>query len=770
MAEETENKVTVTQRIMEPIASIYTDFSGRENALMGHEDTKIEVEPWNRTTIADGLWLQENAIAPFSARDIMLANEIDSTNERVSALEEAATDGREVRSFSPRVWSGDDTSWHNIHNTRVIPDDELIPKNSVMYMPMVYSSPTHGETSEGGVLSMNSKNKSFQLEINETGVYWDFGDPNNPTSNVNGDYGSFKVDTQTGKHGMKILTEADKKDLGDKFWLLTSAGYQKFGLDENELKWDADRNLTLKHYPSEWLVTDEHEVKSNPGTTESVMHGSSFDILSASNSLLVANRVTASAEGSFIRNSYICGSTVDTSGGIANSIILGAGTQIQNDPIYIYDVPGGNPTVDYCLIMNNCYDIRKLSNTILGGQGSNIAQSADSCIAWGNGSLRNATSVLQMGNSNSHSSGCSHSIHMNNGGYEYDSRAIIAFLEGSSAFSANRSLMMIGGGTVTDANRSIIMNGNGRQFKDIQNAFIAAEINGMDGKTSVEPVKDSLLLGNDMEIAYGTTSVLAAVDGMFFNHGVVYSNQPLSASVYVGNNIHYNGGTANVMTVGSNIAVKGSNSLNVGADLVSFGDKIFQYGIGNTVNTFTSGGASACSVNIGRGNAQGYGGSMLIGYNNGSSAAWNIAIGEKNNMAGQNGRSFGDANKTWNGGVVVGKRNELCKDENYVFGADNTAWADNNFIFGRHNKAGYENSYMFGEGLADGNSYTFMIGRYNVSLTDSVLEIGWGTSNTDRNTIFRIDREGNVYCSGKVYADSLESNSTWPNKMKKPST
>ena len=43
----------------------------------------MKVQQWGRTTMADGQWLQEKTFNQLNARDIRLANEIDSINERI---------------------------------------------------------------------------------------------------------------------------------------------------------------------------------------------------------------------------------------------------------------------------------------------------------------------------------------------------------------------------------------------------------------------------------------------------------------------------------------------------------------------------------------------------------------------------------------------------------------------------------------------------------------------------------------------------------------
>lgn len=68
----------------------------------------LTVRPWNRTTVADGQWLQDHAIGPLSARDLYLADCIQSANNNISNITQVLTDAGFV------VKTGDDdTSTEN---------------------------------------------------------------------------------------------------------------------------------------------------------------------------------------------------------------------------------------------------------------------------------------------------------------------------------------------------------------------------------------------------------------------------------------------------------------------------------------------------------------------------------------------------------------------------------------------------------------------------------------------------------------------------------
>lgn len=56
------------------------------------EETDLTIIPWNRTTVADGQWLQDHAIGPLSARDVYLADEIQKNVDAIDSIKTTLAD------------------------------------------------------------------------------------------------------------------------------------------------------------------------------------------------------------------------------------------------------------------------------------------------------------------------------------------------------------------------------------------------------------------------------------------------------------------------------------------------------------------------------------------------------------------------------------------------------------------------------------------------------------------------------------------------------
>lgn len=56
------------------------------------EETDLTIIPWNRTTVADGQWLQDHAIGPLSARDVYLADEIQKNVDAIDSIKTTLID------------------------------------------------------------------------------------------------------------------------------------------------------------------------------------------------------------------------------------------------------------------------------------------------------------------------------------------------------------------------------------------------------------------------------------------------------------------------------------------------------------------------------------------------------------------------------------------------------------------------------------------------------------------------------------------------------
>lgn len=772
---EEERELTVTERIMLETDDIYTGSPSAEQEI---SDAQLHVEPWNRTTIADGLWLQENAIAPFSARDIMLANEIDKTNEHVAELEENTTDGREVRSFSPRVWSGDDTSWHNIHNTRVIPDDEMIPKNSVMYMPMVYSSPTVGETSEGGVLSINSKTKSFQLGIGETGLWWDFGDPNNTTTNVNGDYGSFKVDTKSGKMPMKIYSDYDRPD-DDAIKVLTSAGLSKLqatgGLSLNQ---DQDGvKIGLSNFPSDWAKTENGQIylPSIEGADESYMHGDQFTLsgdfrlstlvarqgsLSGSskfaNILAYSPTISANITDTFASLHSVSNATrdelspikIDNSLAILQSWSISKDNKIEDSIVNIRSAgtaePSGSISKSVAVLNNMSFNDAYIAGSFVNMHGATLASGCNVTD-----SLINGSSVTLSGN------------------YEHDIVNLYSTSIGGQGNVIKHSLLMgHNHNEIHTVERSII-NGNwhwlqGYCTDSIFMGYTNYVPNGqalynsiIDAKCTSAANNYVLALGEYMHVKGSYSLSLGSQIDVWTNKNVAVGD----GGKYCGN---YNFGA------GTNLSADGSHSLLLGSDNLICTN---HSGIVNGTGNFMYG---AEDIVMGDNNKIGEGSSNAIfgDSNSAHNASNTLIMGSYNMVNGDNIMLAGKENSIASDAYfdcIIGESNSASKTKySIIAGLTNNVYANYGVAVGFDNELSAANAVAFGRGHRPGRAFQVCFGQYTVGLSDSLLEVGVGTSEGGRNTIFRIDSAGNIYCTGKVYADSLESNFSWEDKMIHP--
>lgn len=738
---EEERELTVTERIMLETDDIYTGSPSAEQEI---SDAQLHVEPWNRTTIADGLWLQENAIAPFSARDIMLANEIDKTNERVSELEENTTDGREVRSFSPRVWSGDDTSWRNIHNTRVIPDDELIPKNSLMYMPVIYSSSTVGDTSEGGVLSMNSKNKSFQLGISEAGLWWDFGDPNNTTTTVNGDYGSFKVDTKSGKTPMKIYSEFDKpKDNSVK--VFTSAGFETLSGDGLTIEIYKNGNthvVSARNYPG-WYKTVNHAIETEtPPDDESYLAGGGCTVASAKYSLLL-------------------GAGSDFNGLVEYSDVHAAGGQLPETSQIRYSylnhggfVVGENVKIENAIVNadRGIPDDTHLDSSFVIIDGADFS-----------GSIKDSVAVKSGGSV----SGAQYSLVLGSGGDQKNISSSLIAEQGSNLENIDRSIAV---GNVFAKNHDYLLAVGGGFH--LENASGYGNVIVGDGFTQNYPLDYNVLVGgNNCVVNRASKSSIGVGENLYLGG---YGNLAVGSAIYVKGRAQVVVGSANNawdshFGDGSNLLMGWNNNSDAvctvaaGSSNSIYGKHSIVLGDSNMLSQYGD-----YSITLGDRNVQGYNAIHGIIAGNGNTA-WSeraYIFGDDNKAGGSQAMILGDDNDVApSAGMFIGYGNYGTKHDTLVVGDDNRCFGDYSFILGQANVVSHYNCLVAGEGLNTTKDGQVLLGQYTLSLTDSVLEIGCGLNATSKKTLFRIDAAGNVWCAGVLHCQSVTQHNTYPSPM-----
>lgn len=724
--------------------------------VIGPEDdpqvtnAQLAVEEWNRTTVADGAWLQQNAIGPLSARDIVLANAIDDTNDALSALsaQMAGIDGRSLKSVNGRFFSGGE-AWEGSKDA-VVPDGTFIKNDETVYIPK----------NDEVILSMNDNGgHSFQLQLkpNEIG-YRRLAGSN--TAEAEGDYPGtkYKYDTQAGNFRSLVMNATESGN-----FMVTSAGLQKLECDDQTIGFNDDNQLYVKNYPSVWLVTEDHAINAQPSNTESFLHGGDLHVASAQRSTIGIGQIIAD-EGTYISDSFIQGSSIRVrdDATITASLIMAQGGTVS-----------GN--VSYSLLMNNNY-VNNLQNVLLGGAGGNRATDVFTSLIWGYGNHNNDQQMIHVGGSCNTSGNDGLAVFGGGGAYAYDNSTSLFMANGASASNVKHSLLAKGGGSVSDVERSVLIDDTGKSITDVHSSVVAGSFKAVYDST-VNDITNSVVVGTTNQLQYGADTSIIAADNLAFDY---YDSTPsiirapISASILVGNGISYRSGITNSLGVGTSLGVKGSNALCVGQDNAAYGDKIFQYGLDNIVNTMA--GVSSCAVNLGRNNKQGIGGSIQIGYGNESYCPMNFVIGSDNLSEDKNAKVIGDRNDTMCGGgadgvYIVGNDNKTYKQNTFILGHDNTKlYKENTYSIGYYNESQGENSFMMGSRLRTSSSGDCVVlGKYNFSIQDSILEVGYGDPGTNtRKTMFRIDRNGDVWIAGNIHCNDISAHTVTNNTTPPP--
>lgn len=725
--------------------------------VVGPEDdpqvtnAQLAVEEWNRTTVADGAWLQQNAIGPLSARDIVLANAIDDTNDALAELsgKMADVDGRSLKSINGRFFSGGSEIWQG-SDPAIVPDGTSVKNDEVIYVPQ----------NDGVILSMNDDaGHAHQLKIKENEIgYRYLAGTSTAEGQGNIPGAKYKYDTQAGNFRNLVMNATASGN-----FVVTSAGLQKLECDDTSIGFNDDNQLYVKNYPSVWLVTENHAINAQPSNNETFLHGGDLHVASAARCTIGIGQIIAD-EGTYLNESIIQGSSirVRNDAAIAASLIMAQGGTVSGD-------------VSHSLLMNNNY-VNNLQNVLLGGAGGNIVTNVNTSLIWGYGYHNDDTQMIHVGGWCNTSGNAGLAVFGVGGAHAYDNGTTLFMANGSSACSAHHSLIVKSGGSVSDVERSVLIDDTGKSITDVHSSVVAGSFKSVYDST-VNDITNSVVVGTTNQLQFGADTSIIAADNLAFDY---YDStpsiirEPISASILVGNGICYRSGTTNSLGIGTNLGVKGSNILCVGQDNKSYGDKIFQYGLDNIVNTMA--GVSSCAVNLGRNNKQGIGGSIQIGYGNESYCPMNFVIGSDNLSEDKNAKVIGDRNDTMCGGgnagvYIVGNDNKTYKQNTFILGHDNTnLYKENTYSIGYYNESQGENSFMMGSRLRSSSGGDCVIlGRYNFSIQDSILEVGYGDPGTNtRKTMFRIDRNGDVWIAGNIHCNDISAHTVTNNTTPPP--
>lgn len=120
--------------------------------------------------------------------------------------------------------------------------------------------------------------------------------------------------------------------------------------------------------------------------------------------------------------------------------------------------------------------------------------------------------------------------------------------------------------------------------------------------------------------------------------------------------------------------------------------------------------------------------------------------------------------------IVAGTRNQIGNGDKEifqgaVFGSDNSLKEDcsQGLVSGRNNEASHSNVTLVGNNLCSTSKDQFICGKYNnKDVSDSLIAVGIGGSETSRSNGFRVSSNGTVYtatgavASGADYAEYFE--------------
>lgn len=700
--------------------------------VVGPEDdpqvtnAQLAVEEWNRTTVADGAWLQQNAIGPLSARDIVLANAIDDTNDALAELsgKMADVDGRSLKSINGRFFSGGAEIWQG-SDPAIVPDGTGVKNDEAIYVPV----------SDGVILSLNDNaGHAHQLKIKENEIGYRYLAGASTAEGQGTIPGTkYKYDTQASDFKSVILAP-----VGSGNYLVNSAGgfhelkFDQYAFTENENGEVAIKNL------GNWKRTTECVVDETADDKETYFHGGPLYLASAAHSTFISDGMsklagTVKSTDMNLGGAYAAADTkIEYTRGSLFGTGLSGDAYIEDSDVFfrgstIYS--GGS--VKHSLFRGcggvNVYD--KNQYDIVNVHGSTISATSDSIID-GNTYVYSADRALIMGT----------------GVYAYNIKDSIINAEGVTFSSISDSLIVKDGGNVNNVVGSVIVQ-NGLPIENLTYGLAVG------GDNTVKQVSYGGVIGggntveNSVTAAFvlggGNTLKSTVSGGVIFGTNNVMQNSVRNDFV-VGHGNTFDGTPVNDFVIGNGNTVK-----NTARNILAAGDGSLLFdGVKNVI-------AMGDNIHVS--------GGVLDG----------IAIGDNVKMKGDYSYVAGDDNNAWkNGALIIGPNNEQGEAYTLMLGTELTGWGEHSVLIGEHNKvcrpysmtlgndlqAGLSHNMLIGDHLKSTNDYQVIIGQYAVCVSDSVLEIGLGTS-TIAKTIFRVDREGNVWMAGDLHCMNVSANS-----------
>ena len=136
--------------------------------------------------------------------------------------------------------------------------------------------------------------------------------------------------------------------------------------------------------------------------------------------------------------------------------------------------------------------------------------------------------------------------------------------------------------------------------------------------------------------------------------------------------------------------------------------------------------------------------STVWGYNNNGIGSYTTVFGNDNTVNGSNGVAWGVNNQVDSlHSTAWGKNNVLNRPYSTVYGTNNTSEGAFNSIAGEDNIATGDHNVIFGKGCVADKDYEVVLGKFNNSYnTNLIFTIGDGTSDSNRNNLFTVSKNG----------------------------
>lgn len=710
--------------------------------VVGPEDdpqvtnAQLAVEEWNRTTVADGAWLQQNAIGPLSARDIVLANAIDDTNDALAELsgKMADVDGRSLKSINGRFFSGGSEIWQG-SDPAIVPDGTGVKNDEVIYVPQ----------NDGVILSMNDDaGHAHQLKIKENEIGYRYlagtstaeGQGNLPDA-------KYKYDTQAGNFRSLVMNATASGN-----FVVTSAGLQKLECDDVTIEINEDGKLALKDGPGIWFTSDDIIDKTGADQNDGFYHGSNYKLRSIYSNTIAHDCSGYTSDDTMYTYSYTDAIAYNSVfGGLSHEYLNAMNSSAYNSSLSLL-------MLDSSISRNASQNIVNATKSIVESCNYNILNVKDT-------EFKNAQSVLALADT---------SLNVEQNTIQSLNHTLLAVQDAD--ISATYYALMIGEELTTrgGAAYSVLMGKEHTVVGDTKYNYI----NGVDN-TLMNGAQYGMFVGSGNLVSGGVPNNIIngdenKVERSVSKNFILGNKNLLHDSVYhdiiLGDeNEAYN--TSDNVIINGN---KNSSHNTVIKSLIFGNENELQYGI------------SACGV-FGDGNLleNGVGYSLALGNNIEMShraaetyQKYAVGMGENIKVKGNYKHVAGDNTQAWNhyqlvlgkdaedvaaASVLVGNHSKIAASYNDVaIGDHNFVSTSNSMTVGSHNLIMGPASMAVGEGLWTRNAGQLMIGQFAVSYVDSVLEIGMGSVNQTR-TVFRIDKNGNVWITGELHCGNISAGS-----------